>query len=127
MDRGFDEFSGWLINEARTGGYYPEQRVINRQLVDIPENADGKQQRYTTDLCTDEAIGFLKNNKNAPFFLYLAYNNPHSPLEVPDLGPYKDKDWPEHCKTHAAMVHRLDQNIARLMQSLKDHLERIGK
>lgn len=120
LDRGFDEFSGWLINEATTGGYYPQQRVVNRNLVDIPENANGKQQRYTTDLCTDEAIAFLQKNKKAPFFLYLAYNNPHSPLVVPDLGPYKNKDWPEHCKVYAAMIHRLDQNIKRLMQSLKD-------
>lgn len=120
MDRGFDEFTGWLINEAGTGGYYPEKRVINGNVVDIPENADGKQHRYTTDLCTDEAIAFFQKNKNTPFFLYLAYNNPHSPLTVPDLGPYKDKDWPEHCKTYAAMIDRLDQNIERLMQSVKD-------
>ena len=119
-DRGFDEFRGWLINEPRTGGYYPEQRVVNRDLVDIPENANGKQGIYTTDLCTDEAIAFIQKNKTTPFFLYLAYNNPHSPLEVPDLGPYKDKDWPEHCKIYAAMVHRLDQNIKRLMQSLQE-------
>ncbi len=120
MDRGFDEFSGWLINAARTGGYYPEQRVIDRELVDVPENANGQQQRYTTDLCTDEAIAFLKKNKKAPFFLYLAYNNPHSPLEVPDLGPYRDMNWPQHCKIYAAMIHRLDQNIERLMQSIQD-------
>jgi len=120
MDRGFDEFSGWLINDARTGGYYPEQRVINRDLVDIPENADGKQQRYTTDMCTDEAIAFLKKHQQQPFFLYLSYNNPHSPFLVPDLGPFKDKDWPEPCKIYAAMVYRLDQNIGRLTASLRE-------
>jgi arylsulfatase A-like enzyme len=120
MDRGFDEFSGWLISAAGTGGYYPQKHVINREVINIPENANGKQQRYSTDLFTDEAITFLKKNKNTPFFLYLAYDNPHSPLEVPDLGPYKDKDWPRHCKIYAAMVHRLDQNIGRLMQSLKE-------
>lgn len=120
IDRGFDEFSGWLINAGHTGGYYPEQRMINRKLVDIPGNTNGKLNHYTTNLCTDEAIAFLQKNKNTPFFLYLAYNNPHSPLTVPDLGPYKDMDWPEHCKIYAAMIHHLDQNIGRLMQFLKD-------
>jgi arylsulfatase A-like enzyme len=121
LDRGFDEFTGWLINEAQTGGYYPKQRVVNRKVVDVPARPDGSRP-YSTDMCTDEAIEFIKKNGTGEtsFFLYLAYNNPHSPLEVPDLGPYKDKDWPEHCKTYAAMIHRLDVNLGRLIQSLKD-------
>jgi arylsulfatase A-like enzyme len=121
LDRGFDEFSGWLINEADTGGYYPTRRVVNRSVVDVPAGSDGKRP-YSTDICTDDAIAFITKNggRDKPFFLYLAYNNPHSPLLVPDLGPYADKDWPEHYKIYAAMIHRLDQNIARLMQSLKE-------
>ena len=121
LDRGFDEFSGWLINVENSAGYYPTRRVINREVVDIPAGPDGKRP-YSTDMCTNEAMAFIEKNGKAdkPFFLYLAYNNPHSPLEVPDLGPYADKDWPEHIKIYAAMIYRLDQNIERLMQCLKD-------
>lgn len=121
LDRGFDEFTGWLINEADTGGYYPTRRVVNRTVVDVPVGPDNKRP-YTTDMCTDEAISFITQSgrDNKPFFLYLAYNNPHSPLQVPDLGPYANMDWPEHIKIYAAMIHRLDQNIARLMQCLKE-------
>lgn len=120
VNRGFDEFKGWLISADGTGGYFPEKHVVNNEVIDLPENADGRHGKYTTDLFTDEAIEFIKNNKSSPFFLYLAYNNPHTPFQTPDLGPYKDKDWPKHCKIYAAMVDRLDMNIARLIRSLKD-------
>ena len=120
LDRGFDEFYGWTINAGRTGGYYPSQRHRNRELREVTGNQNRQQGQYSTDICTNEAIEFLKNNREKRFFLYLSYNNPHSPLQVPDLGPYKDKDWPDHMKIYAGMVHRLDQNIGRLMQMLKE-------
>jgi len=120
LDRGFDEFYGWTINAEQTGGYYPAQRHRNRQLYDVAENQNGKQGLYSTDMCTNEAIEFLKSNKDRRFFLYLAYDSPHSPLLVPDLGPYKDKDWPQHIKTYAGMVHRLDQNIGSVLQTIKE-------
>ncbi|MBN1973808.1 MAG: arylsulfatase [Sedimentisphaerales bacterium] len=120
MDRGFDEFYGWTINEAATEGYYPSKRFRNRQLYDVKENQSGQQGRYSTDICTDEAVDFVKNNKDKSFFLYLSYNNPHSPFLVPDEGPYKDKDWSGPCKIFAGMIHRLDQCIGRFMQTLKE-------
>jgi arylsulfatase A-like enzyme len=119
LDRGFDEFYGWLIRMGTTGGYYPTQRYHNRRLYDVPGNENESRSYYETDKCTQEAIEFLKNNKNHRFFLYLAYNSPHSPLEVPDLGPYANEDWPVHLKTYAAMVYRLDQSIRKVMQTLK--------
>ncbi len=118
--KGFDEFYGWLTSNGNTHNYYPSQRYRNLELYNIPGNQDDKQEVYTTDLCTDEAISFIENNQDKPFFLYLAYNNPHVPLVVPDLGPYKEKDWNDNNKTYAAMIHRLDQNIERLMQKLKE-------
>ncbi|OHB55375.1 MAG: sulfatase [Planctomycetes bacterium RBG_13_44_8b] len=120
LDRGFDEFYGWLIRTGTTGGYYPPQRYRNRELYDVPGNENNAKSYYEPDKCTQEAIEFLKNNNNRRFFLYLAYNSPHSPLEVPDLGPYTDEDWPAHIKTYAAMVYRLDQNIRKVMQTLKE-------
>jgi arylsulfatase A-like enzyme len=120
LDRGFDEFYGWLIRTGSTGGYYPAQRYRNRELYDIPGNQNNAHSYYEPDKCTEEAIEFLKNNKNRRFFLYLSYNSPHSPLEVPDLGPYANEDWPEHLKIYAAMVYRLDQNIRKVMQTLKE-------
>ena len=120
LDRGFHEFYGWLTRTEETINptYWPAKRCRNRELVDITANQDGKRGYYHTDMCTDEAVEFLKNNSRRPFFLYLAYVNPHSPLDAPELVPYTDKSWPEPMKTYAAMIHRLDQSIGRVMQTL---------
>lgn len=120
MDRGFDEFYGWLTLVGETNGYYPTKRFRNRELLDVPGNQDGNKESYTTDLCTDEAISFLNKSKDQPFFLYLAYNNPHSPLLSPDHGPFKTKEWTEDSKTYASMIYRLDLNISRLMKAIED-------
>jgi len=41
-------------------------------------------------------------------------------MEVPDFGPYADKDWPDPQKGHAAMITRMDRDIGKLMAKLKD-------
>jgi arylsulfatase A-like enzyme len=120
LDRGFDEFYGWLVRAGSTGGYFPVKRYRNRELYDVQGNENNGQRCYSTDLCTDEAIEFLKNNKDRRFFLYLSYNNPHDPLIVPDLGPYAEKNWPMPMKTYAAMIHRFDRCIGKVMQTLKE-------
>jgi arylsulfatase A-like enzyme len=120
MNRGFDEFYGWLIRVAQSHGYYPSRIFRDHELIDVPGNQDGNQGSYSTDMYTDEAISCMTNNRDHPFFLYLSYNNPHSPLLVPDLGPYENEDWTDDAKVYAAMIHRLDQNISRIMQTLKD-------
>jgi len=126
LQRGFDEFSGWLINypETYASTYWPEKRYRNGKIVAIEENENGKKGYYSTDLCTDEALGFLQGQKDSksPFFLMLNYNNPHSPLDAPDHSIYKDKNWPEDMKTYASMIYRLDQSVAKI----KDYLVKSG-
>jgi arylsulfatase A-like enzyme len=63
-----------------------------------------------------------QKNSEKPFFLMLNYNNPHSPLDVPDQAIYKNKDWPEDMKTYAAMVYYLDQAVGKV----KDYLIKSG-
>ena len=126
LQRGFDQFSGWLINVPSTyaSTYWPGHRIINGKLVPVMPNANGQKGYYEANMCTDEALAYLKTQEKGdkPFFLMLNYNNPHSPLEVPDLAIYKDKDWPEDMKIYAAMVHYLDQSVGRL----KDYLVKSG-
>jgi arylsulfatase A-like enzyme len=116
---GFDEFKGWLVTEPTTEGYWPVKRMHNTQMVDVPANADGARQVYDTDLITDESVDFIKRHVRDPFFLYVAYNAPHSPYVAPDLGPYADQPWAEDEKLYAAMVDRLDANVGRLLDQLQ--------
>ena len=126
LQRGFDKFSGWLINipETYTSTYWPDHRYVNGKLLPVEPNTNARKGYYETNICTDEALAYLETQKNSekPFFLMLNYNNPHSPLDVPDQAIYKNKDWPEDMKTYAAMVYYLDQAVGRV----KDYLIKSG-
>jgi len=120
LDRGFDEFKGWLINtpESNTPYYYPAKRYNNRELINIPENQNGVQGKHNNDISTDEALQFIDENKAKPFFLYLAYDTPHEPYIIKDLGIYKNTDLSETAKTYAALITHLDNNVGRVLREL---------
>src|SRR5439155_10595341 len=77
-----------------------------------------------------EALAFVEQNKDRPFFLYLAHITPHANnergnaegdgMEVPVDAPYSGKSWPQVEKNFAAMVTRLDADVGKLMTRLKE-------
>ena len=122
-DRGFDEFYGWLDRTPATELphlYYPALRYRNKELYDVEANQQGQRGYYHTDICTDEAIAFIKNHKAEPFFLDLFYVNPHSPFLAPSHGAYADKPWGKMEKTYAAMISHLDSCVGRIIDVLKE-------
>jgi len=77
-DRGFDYY--W-------GDISAPKDYFMRKLDDPPSWNDGSESareygRYVTDAYTDEAVQFIKRSKDKPFFVYIAYNAPHSPFRV---------------------------------------------
>ncbi len=117
--QGFDQFFGYL-NQVHAHNHYPA--YLWRNETKEPNTA------YSDDRFADEALEFVSENKNKPFFLYWSMVVPHAhnglkgPLggaEVPDLGPYADKDWPGPDKGHAAMITRLDSYVGRMLGQLK--------
>lgn len=78
-NRGFDKFYGFIDG---TSEYY-KPADMRRGVEKIQVKGD---RYYTTDAFTDEAIGFIqghsKHKPGSPFFLYLAYNAPHFPMEA---------------------------------------------
>jgi len=131
--QGFDEFFGYL-NQVRAHNYYPEYMWRNQQKYNSAtyEEKNGvvtRKAEYSHDTFTREALNFIEQNKNGPFFLYLAYTIPHAnnevrtrPLmgmEVPSIAPYENKKWPGPQKGHAAMITRMDRDIAKLFERLK--------
>ena len=85
QSRGFDDYFGFLVGghnyllhkdaEAKFGSAYSFNSIyLNREL----QKLDG----YTTDLFTDHALAFMDRQAEKPWFLYLAYNAVHTPLEV---------------------------------------------
>src|SRR5579862_2518163 len=81
-----------------------------------------KSKGYCTDVFTDAALTFIEANADRPFFAYVAYNAPHTPLETPDgyLKPYLDAKLPETTAKVYAMVTNIDDNVGRLLKKLDD-------
>ncbi len=134
--QGFDHFFGYLC-QRHAHNYYPEflfrnsERVpLNNKVAKPREDGAGvavERNDYSHDLCAAEALQFIEENKDRPFFLYLALTIPHANneagkegMEVPSLGDYADLDWPEPQKGHAAMISRMDGDIGLLLKTLKD-------
>jgi len=133
--KGFDYWFGYL-NQAHAHNYYPDYLWRNEEKVPLanevtPINPPGgvatKRVQYSCDLFTANALEFVSQNKDKPFFLYLAYTIPHANneakpngMEVPSYEPYADKDWPDPQKGHAAMITRMDGDIGRLFARLKN-------
>ena len=121
LQRGFDEFSGWLISYSETyaNGYWPTHRYTNGVIKDIKQNQNGQKGYHMDQIATDESIAFLSRQKAAdkPFMLMVNFNNPHSPLDAKD-NVYRDKDWPEDMKIYASMVDHLDQSVGKIKRYL---------
>ena len=124
--KGFDEWFGYL-DQTQAHNYYPDYLIHDSERVPL----DGKQ--YSHDLIVKEAFDFIRQNKDKPFFLYLAVTIPHASLEVPGdslkkfLGKFPETPWrgnsyaPQAAPhaAYAAMVDRLDDNVGQMMSLLK--------
>jgi arylsulfatase len=169
--RGFEKFYGFIpgaSNYFDIGEYGQAPPVV---LIKNNQKEKLKAGEYLTDKITDHAITFVKEQQkeNKPFFLYLAFNAPHWPLQAlpEDIEKYKgrydigwdslrqeriqrqkklriidekqiiaarDKDvpqwsnltydqkqlWKSKMEVYAAMVDRVDQNIGRVLATLKE-------
>ncbi|MGS2722596.1 sulfatase-like hydrolase/transferase [Porticoccus sp. GXU_MW_L64] len=131
--RGFDYFYGFLSGGHR---YLPEEITIesiedavkqnhwdwyrtrlleNETRVDIDE--------YLTDELSHKALEFIEREKDKPFFLYLAYNAPHGPLQATEQ--YLQRN--QHInnlkrRTYAGMITAVDDGVGRIL----DKLEQLG-
>ena len=81
-----------------------------------------KSKGYCTDVFTDAALQFIEADAEKPFFAYVAFNAPHTPLEAPEgyLQPYLDAKLPEPTARLYAMVTNIDDNVGRLLKKLDD-------
>jgi arylsulfatase A-like enzyme len=139
--QGFNEYLGYL-DQVHAHDYYTDHLrrydPVNdyEGRIEFPENAGGNKAVYSHDMFTKAALAFVKIrkpdalNKNRPFFLYLAYTIPHANneegtrtgngMETPSLEPYSLEPWPAPEKGKAAMITRLDADIGRLFERLKE-------
>ncbi len=121
--RGFDEFYGFC--SGHWGDYYSPMLEHNGAIV--------KGNGYVIDDFTDHAIQFIDDHQQDPFFIYLPYNTPHRPMQVPDRwwNKFADKELdmrhrvPEkedvlHTRAALAMCENIDWNVGRVLEKLDD-------
>jgi arylsulfatase A-like enzyme len=127
--KGFDEFFGYHTQlQAHT--YYPHQLYDNSRDFTIAANWGTKSRQYAPDLIAERALRFLDGDRDRPFFLYMPSTIPHANnelgrdtgdgMEVPDWGEFAGKDWPNPEKGFAAMMARLDRDVGRVLDKLRE-------
>ena len=133
--QGFDEYLGFLQGAAM---YLPkgDPEVVNSVQDFDPIDKflwanlafnvrkDGgprfRPREYMTDYLANEAVRAIEANRNRPFFLYLAFNAPHTPLQalrsdydaLPQVGNHTER-------VYAAMIRALDRGVGRVLDALR--------
>ena len=132
-EMGFDEFYGYNC-QRMAHSYYPEYLWRNEEKVLLEGNKNGERNTYSQELIHQEALKFIRENKNEPFFAMLTYTLPHAELNLPHdsiyhiyenmfeetpytKGGYHDSEKPR--ASFAAMVSLLDKYVGEVMQELK--------
>lgn len=121
--RGFDEFYGFC--SGHWGNYFNPMLDHNGRPV--------RGHGFIADDFTDHAIEFIEQHRSEPFFVYLAFNTPHSPMQVPDKWFDRFRDHPvplrgtgptaedlEHTRAALAMCENIDDNVGRLLKKLDE-------
>ncbi|AMQ54836.1 arylsulfatase [Algoriphagus sanaruensis] len=120
--RGFEDFYGFC--SGHWGNYFDPMLEHNGEVV--------KGNGFIIDDLTDKAIEFVTANREEPFFLYVPYNTPHSPMQVPasywerfkekELLPhrYSGQEDVVHSRAALAMVENVDWNVGRLLERVEN-------
>lgn len=118
MAQGFDEYYGIPYSNdmdfvpAKDGnpGYWNIPLMHNEKIIERPADQHTLTKRYT-----EEALKFLRNNKNKPFFLYLAHTMPHTPLHVSKMFEGKSKRG-----LYGDVLEELDWSVGEILKTLAE-------
>ncbi|HUT33719.1 MAG TPA: sulfatase [Planctomycetota bacterium] len=120
-ERGFDFFHGFLGDMM--DDYHTHRRHGINYMRRNDETIDPKG--HATDLFTDWACEWLRERKpGQPFFLYLAYNAPHTPIQPPkewlEKVKQREPNLPEKRARIVALIEHMDDGIGRVLKCLAD-------
>ncbi len=126
--QGFDFFYGYNC-QREAHSYYPDHLWRNEERVEL----DGRT--YAHDLLTREALGFIRDHREGPFFLFLPYTIPHASIDVPtdSMAPFSERfaetpfegrgryvPQPQPKAAFAGMITRLDRDIGRIVALVEE-------
>jgi uncharacterized sulfatase len=129
------------LDQSEAHNYYPTHLYLNRKKYPLPGNVIGDYPKgrgrvaservtYSHDVMTEQMLGFIREHHDQPFLMHVHWTIPHANneagrvlgngMEVPDHGIYEHRDWPEPEKGFAAMITRMDADVGRLVQLLRE-------
>ena len=134
--QGFDLFYGYLC-QREAHNFYPTHLWHNDRKELLEGNVRGNVtgEHYSHDLIVEQALRFIRENRDRPFFLYLPFTIPHLALQVPDDslaeydGAFPEKPYdgkrgyqphPTPRAAYAAMVSRMDRDVGQIVDLLKE-------
>lgn len=131
--QGFDYFFGYNC-QREAHHYYPDHLWRNDEKIILEENRNGNKGIYSHDLIEEEAIRFIKRNRDTTFFLYLPFTIPHADIDVPEiwmepyLGKFEEEPFPgDHYlpqpapkAAFAGMVSRLDASVGKINELVEE-------
>ncbi|MCA9267913.1 MAG: sulfatase-like hydrolase/transferase [Planctomycetales bacterium] len=121
---GFDVFFGYY-DQVHAHSYYPPYLIRNSAEAPLADNHGGSNGKtYSHYAIMDEAMQFIRDNKDRPFFCYMPVTPPHGIFDIPNDDPawaiYKDKPWPEEPKRFAAMATMVDRQVGDVLDLLRE-------
>lgn len=141
--QGFDYSYGFL-NQGHAHFQFPSFLFKNGERIEIPENRNLANKRFSNDIFTEKALDFIDSNQENPFFLYLAYTTPHAEMLLPEgpifesykgkvaekafisaktdttdnnRGAYRTQQFP--ASAYAAQITHLDSCVGELVKKIK--------
>ncbi len=110
--QGFDTFFG--MPQGHWDDYFDP--VLERDGQMVPTRG------YITNVLTDAAIEFIRAHRREPFFCYIPYNAPHTPMQVPDryFDKYKARGFDNRTAAIYGMVENIDENVRRILAALEE-------
>lgn len=117
QDQGFAET---LIHKSGGIGQTPDKPNSYFEPILWHNGRKIRAQGYCTDIFFDAAMEFVERNASKPFFVYLALNAPHTPLEIADryTANYKAMGLDETTAKVYGMIENIDDNFGRLLTKL---------
>lgn len=120
LNRGFDEFYGFRGGARSYFGYENFNGIHDDNRMERNFENFEEPKGYATDVFADEAVSFIERNKDNPFFIYLAFNAVHTPMEATGEDLKQFPNLKGKRKEVAAMTLALDRACGRVLDKLKE-------
>ena len=132
LNRGFDEFFGFLHganayfdSKSRTDAVFANAKGLRGRGPVNPilrGHEPVNETEYLTDALTREAVAFIERHAEDPFFLYVPYNAPHTPLEVTQHYYDRFPEIEDHAtRVYKAMISAVDDGVGAIISTLEAH------